>query len=61
MVKKGEYLNYAIELEKKSIDFNPLVKLKDDEIIANTQLSIILEMAKKIEELDERIKKLEEK
>ena len=59
MVKKGEYFDYAVDLEKRSIDFNPLIKPKEDEIIVGTELSIILEIAKKIKELEDRINELE--
>ena len=50
MVKKGEYLDFAIELEKRVVDFSP--NMKGDEITANTELSIILEMVVKIKELE---------
>ena len=60
MVKKGEYLDYAIEMEKKTIDYNPAISLKENEIVAGTELSIILEMAKKIKELELKIEDLQE-
>ena len=50
----------AISLEEKSIDYNPTIALKEDEVLLSTELSMIVEIAKKIEDLEERIKKLEE-
>ena len=55
MVKKGEYLEYAIELEKRTRDLNLLIPPKVNEICVNTEMSIILEMAKKVKELEEKI------
>ena len=43
-------MDFAIELEKRVVDFSP--NMKGDEITANTELSIILEMVVKIKELE---------
>lgn len=60
MVKKGEYFEYAIRLEEKTVDYDPLGQKKDDEFVVSTEVSMIVEIAKKVKELEERIKKLEE-
>ena len=57
MVKKGEYIDFAIELEKKTIDSYD--DIKDNEISVGTEMSIILEIVVKIKELEERLTKLE--
>lgn len=59
MVKKGEYIDYAIELEKKAIDYSPSIQPKIDEFCFGTEMMIILEMAKKIKNLEARIQALE--
>ena len=51
MAKKiGEYLDYAVSLAEKMVDYNPSISLKEDELCFGTEMSIILEMAKKIKE-----------
>ena len=60
MVKKGEYIDYAISLEEKSIDYNPTLSVKELELVLPTNISMIVEIAKKVNELEERILKLEE-
>ena len=60
MVKKGEYFEYALELEKKLIDYIPLSLVKENELVFGTNIAMIVEIAKKVKDLELRIKKLEE-
>lgn len=55
MVKKGEYFDFAVELEKRTVDFNPIIQPKGNEITLSTEMSIVVEMAKKVKELEARL------
>ena len=59
MVKVGDYYDYALSLSEKMVDYNPLEKLTEDKMCFGTVTCIILECAKKIKDLEERIKVLE--
>lgn len=50
MVKRGEYIELGVGLDKN--------KKKDDEFSTNVEM--IIELCLKVEELEKRIKKLEE-
>ncbi len=48
MVKKGEYYEFALDLEKKSVDYDPNIILEPDELFLGTNLSMTVEIAKKL-------------
>jgi predicted component of type VI protein secretion system len=58
MVKKGEYLEYALKLYEEMEDFDPMDMNRKT---YSTEMAIILECANKIKELENKILELEKK
>ena len=58
MVKKGEFLEYALWLGTKVEDVD-VTSMKSDAYHPSTEMAIVIEMAQKIQELEKRIADME--